>query len=92
MRQVVRFWMLILSVTVGFVSFTYLFLSFASFISPEVPLVTTGTEERLAVMGVALVSLAVFIWAFVFAGGPGPESVPQEGDESKGPTLGNRNR
>lgn len=97
MRQVARFWMLIGSFTVGVLTSGYLFLSFASFIAPDISLVTTTMEERLLVTAVALLSLGVFIWTFSFAGGPTPQTRPEQEDEdeddgSRGPTLGNRNR
>jgi hypothetical protein len=94
MRQIARFWLLILSVTVGCLAFGYLFLSFATFIAPDIAFVTTDTNTRLLIIAVALVSLAVFVWAFTAFGGPEPESPPDADDDegNREPTLGNRNR
>lgn len=90
MRQIARFWLLIGSFTVAALSFGYLSLTFLTFLAPDVALLTTGTSERLFVTGVALGSLAVFIWAFSFIRGPKSEGVPEQDDGES--TLGNRNR
>ncbi|SDJ86294.1 hypothetical protein SAMN05216226_110139 [Halovenus aranensis] len=70
MNQILRFWVLIGSGTVAVLSFGYLFLSLLTFLGPEVSLVTTETDGRLAATGVALASLGAFVWTFSFTGTP----------------------
>lgn len=77
MNRILRFWTLIGSGALAALSFGYLFLSLLTFLGPDVSLVMTDTNSRLVSMGVALASLAVFVWAFGFAGEP-PETNPGE--------------
>ncbi|MFC7058129.1 hypothetical protein [Halovenus salina] len=77
MNTVLRFWMLIGSGALAALSFSYLFLALLTYLGPDVSLVMTETNGRLVVMGTALASLAVFVWAFGFAGEP-PETNPGE--------------
>jgi len=94
MRRIARFWLLVLSFTVGCLAFGYLFLSFASFIAPDLSLLTTDPNTQLLVIAVALVSLGVFVWTVTALGAPEPETAPEadEDESNREPTLGNRNR
>jgi hypothetical protein len=94
MGQIARFWLLVLSFTVGCLAFGYLFVSFATFISPDLAFVTTDRNTRLLVIAVALASLGVFVWAFTAFGAPESETASdtEEDGSNREPTLGNRNR
>jgi lycopene cyclase domain-containing protein len=54
MRQIARFWLLVLSFTAGCLAFGYLFLSFVAFVAPDSSLVTTARNDRLLAVALAL--------------------------------------
>lgn len=84
MNQIVRFWILIVTFTIGFGAFGYLFVSFWE---PDAYLVTTGTEVRLAATAIALVGIGLFTWAAVFAGSSEPGTIASQSSDGKPPEL-----
>lgn len=62
MNEVVRFWIVILSLLVSVSAVGYLFLSF---LFPGTVLVIEDTVVRIVVMFVAFVAIGVFLWSTV---------------------------
>lgn len=66
-------------------AFGYLGLTFATFISPEIAILTPDRDNQLIAAAVALGSLAVFIW-MVLADGSTADTTPAqpEADDDSG--------
>lgn len=83
MNHILRFWILILSFTVGMGAFGYLGVTFATFISPEIAILTPDRDNQLVAAAVALGSLAVFIW-MVLADGSTADTTPEQPETDDG--------
>jgi len=77
MKQVVRFWIILLSLLVSISCIGYLLITFWF---PDAFLAATRRGVRLGVIAIGIVSIGVFIWAAAFLSEPEVESVPR-GDE-----------
>jgi hypothetical protein len=77
MRQVVRFWVIVLSLLASIACVGYLLLTFWF---PDAVLVATRRDVRLGVTIVAVVSIGLFTWAAAVLSEPEVETTPdQEG-------------
>lgn len=78
MGQVLRFWVIVLSLLGSIGSVGYLLVSFYF---PEAFLVATQPQIRLGMTGIAVVSIGVFTWAIASLSEPEAETIPGRGEE-----------